>query len=273
VETRDYIKAAQKNTCFRSEHPNKHCNSEQLPPDRAPEKSRLEGLLSRKRATMRLVIGAMAVRSHNARLRLVEGAASPRTHGRRLGTIGELDDAQLVALAKQNDIVAFEALYRRHSAFAMNLAVRIQGHATDAEDIVHDAFVRAHTRLNELREGGAFRSWLGSIVVRLVRTRLRKHRLLQVLGLHTAERVDLDVVASEEAGPDVRAQLAQLYALLRAMPPSDRIAWTLRYVECHRLEGVAELMRCSLATVKRRILRAQRFLGDHFVPAYGEART
>jgi RNA polymerase sigma-70 factor (ECF subfamily) len=215
----------------------------------------------------------MAVRSHNARLRLVEGAASPRTHRRRLGAIGELDDAQLVALAKQNDIVAFEALYRRHSAFAVNLAVRIQGNSTDAEDVVHDAFVRVHTRLNELREGAAFRSWLGSIVVRLVRTRLRRRRLLQTLGLHTPDRVDLDVVASDEAGPEVRAQLAQLYALLRAMPPSDRIAWTLRHVERHRLEAVAELMRCSLATVKRRIQRAQRFLSDHFVPAYAEAES
>jgi RNA polymerase sigma-70 factor (ECF subfamily) len=215
----------------------------------------------------------MAVRSHNARLRLVEGAASSRTHRQRLGTIGELDDAQLVALAKQNDVVAFEALYRRHSAFAVNLAVRIQGNATDAEDVVHDAFVRVHTRLNELREGAAFRSWLGSIVVRLVRTRLRRRRLLQVLGLHTPDRVDLDVVASDEAGPEVRAQLAQLYALLRAMPPSDRIAWTLRHVEHHRLEAVADLMRCSLATVKRRIQRAQRFLSDHFVPAYSEAES
>jgi RNA polymerase sigma-70 factor (ECF subfamily) len=215
----------------------------------------------------------MAVRSHNARLRLVEGAASPRGHRQRLGAIGELDDAQLVALAKQNDIVAFEALYRRHSAFAVNLAVRIQGNSTDAEDVVHDAFVRVHTRLNELREGAAFRSWLGSIVVRLVRTRLRRRRLLQVLGLHTPDRVDLDVVASDEAGPEVRAQLAQLYALLRAMPPSDRIAWTLRHVERHRLEAVADLMHCSLATVKRRIQRAQRFLSDHFVPAYTEAES
>jgi RNA polymerase sigma-70 factor (ECF subfamily) len=220
---------------------------------------------------MRQVLGAMAVRSHNARLRLIEGAASPRSHRHRLGRVGELDDAQLVALAKQSDSAAFEVLYRRHAGFAINLAVRIQGNATDAEDVVHDAFVRVHTRLGELRESTAFRAWLGSIVIRLVHTRLRKRRLLQTLGLHSQDRIDLDVVASDEASPEVRAQLAQLYALLRDMPASDRIAWTLRYVERHRLEAVAELMSCSLATVKRRIQRAQRFLSERFVPAYTEA--
>jgi RNA polymerase sigma-70 factor (ECF subfamily) len=213
----------------------------------------------------------MAVRSHNARLRLIEGEASPQSHLHRLGRVGELDDAQLVALAKQGDSTAFEVLYRRHAGFAINLAVRIQGNATDAEDVVHDAFVRVHTRLGELRESTAFRAWLGSIVIRLVHTRLRKRRLLQTLGLHSQDRIDLDVVASDEASPEVRAQLAQLYALLRDMPASDRIAWTLRYVERHRLEAVAELMSCSLATVKRRIQRAQRFLSERFVPAYKEA--
>jgi RNA polymerase sigma-70 factor (ECF subfamily) len=56
------------------------------------------------------------------------------------------------------------------------------------------------------------------------------------------------------------------------MPLNERIAWTLRYVERHRLEAVAELAGCSLATAKRRILKAQRFLAEHFVsPALGDA--
>jgi RNA polymerase sigma-70 factor (ECF subfamily) len=65
--------------------------------------------------------------------------------------------------------------------------------------------------------------------------------------------------------------LAQVYALLCTMPADDRIAWTLRYVERHRLEAVAELTACSLATAKRRIQRAQAFLSEHFVSTIAEA--
>ncbi|MCC6215928.1 MAG: sigma-70 family RNA polymerase sigma factor [Polyangiaceae bacterium] len=174
-------------------------------------------------------------------------------------------DSALVARARAGERAAFEALYRRHAAVAIHLAIRIQGRATDVEDVVHDAFLKAHRSLDELRDGEAFRSWLGSIVVRIVRTRLRRRRLLVSLGLSTTEPVDLDALASRDASPEARASIAQVYALLQTMPSDDRIAWTLRFVERHRLEEVAELAGCSLATAKRRIARAQRFLAEHFV--------
>jgi RNA polymerase sigma-70 factor (ECF subfamily) len=180
--------------------------------------------------------------------------------------VGHLTDAELVALAACDEMAAFETLYRRHASFALNLAVRLQGNAGDVEDIVHDAFLRAHARLADLRDPSAFRAWLGSIVVRLVRSRLRRNRLMRALGLlESGEPVDLDAIASPSAGPESRALLAQVYALLRTMNPNERIAWTLRYVERHRLEAVAEMAGCSLATAKRRIARAQAFLTEHFV--------
>jgi RNA polymerase sigma-70 factor (ECF subfamily) len=183
------------------------------------------------------------------------------------------EDEKLVARARRNDLAAFEALYRRHAGFAMNLAVRIQGTAHDAEDIVHDAFLRANERLSELREGGAFRAWLGSIVVRLVRTRLRRRRFLGTLGLTNPEPIELDAIASPNADPETRVLLAQVYSLLQTMPADDRIAWTLRHVDHHRLEVVAALTDCSLATAKRRILRAQRYLSERFVAPFGDPES
>lgn len=171
--------------------------------------------------------------------------------------IEALADAQLVALARAGDREAFEALYRRHAAFALNLAVRIQGSIGDVEDVVHDAFLRAHECLDELREDSAFRAWLASIVVRMVRSRLRRARLLGSLGLSTQQPIDLDALAAEGAGPEVRALLAQVYGVLRRLPVDQRIAWTLRYVEKHTLPDAAQIVGCSLATVKRRVSAAQ----------------
>jgi len=200
------------------------------------------------------------------RLRLIPGAALPAERS----ADSAVDDERLVARARRQDLGAFEALYRRHAGFAMNLAVRIQGSANDAEDIVHDAFLRANERLGELRDAAAFRPWLGSIVVRLVRTRLRRRRFLGSLGLGSLDPIELDAIASPNADPESRVLLAQVYSLLQTMPADDRIAWTLRYVDHHRLEVVAALTDCSLATVKRRILRAQRYLSERFVAPFAE---
>jgi len=178
-------------------------------------------------------------------------------------------ERDLVRRALSSESRAFEMLYRRHAEFAFNLAVRIQGTGADVEDVVHDAFLKAQERLQDLRDSAAFRPWLGSIVVRLVRTRLRRRKLLAALGLTTPEPVDIDSIAAVDADPEARALLAQIYALLQTLAADDRIAWTLRYVERHRLETVAVMMDCSLATAKRRIARAQRFLTDHFVAPFG----
>ena len=202
------------------------------------------------------------------RLRLIPGSGVSAVGGP--GADSAAEDEKLVARARRSDLLAFEALYRRHAGFALNLAVRIQGTAVDAEDVVHDAFLKASERLGELREGSAFRAWLGSIVVRLVRTRLRRRRLLSSLGLASPEPIELDAIASPNADPESRVLLAQVYSLLQTLPADDRIAWTLRYVDHHRLEVVASLVDCSLATAKRRILRAQRYLTERFVPAFGE---
>lgn len=193
-------------------------------------------------------------------------AAVRAEQGERPAGLADLPDAQLVILGARGEVSALEQLYRRHAAFAIHLATRIEGSARDVEDIVHDAFLRAFERLGDLVEPSAFRSWLGSIVVHKVRSRMRRARLLGLLGMgKSSEPVDLDALASPAASPHARAQIAQIYALLQTLPADDRIAWILRSVEGHDLETVAQMTDCSLATVKRRISRAQHFLDEHFV--------
>jgi RNA polymerase sigma-70 factor (ECF subfamily) len=67
----------------------------------------------------------------------------------------------------------------------------------------------------------------------------------------------LDALAHSDADPEVRAQLAQVYATLRLVNVEQRICWVLRFVEGRKLEEVAALSGCSLATAKRRIFAVQ----------------
>ncbi len=195
------------------------------------------------------------------RLRIVADGAVESRPGDEAAGLNGLSDEELVALVRANDRPAFEVLYRRHAPFALNLAVRIQGAASDVEDVVHDAFLKAHRGLDGLRDDAAFRSWLGSIVVSLVRSRLRRRRFLSTVGVGERDVFDLDALAAEDAGPETRAQIAQVYRLLQELPLDCRIAWTLKHVERHTLPEVARMTDCSLATVKRRIARAERQIG------------
>ena len=169
----------------------------------------------------------------------------------------EPTDAECVQAFRRGDSRALQILYARHAPYVLALAVRVQGHAGDVEDLVHDSFVRAQERIDSLQNDEAFRGWLAAILVSLVRTKLRKRQLLRILGLQSSEAVDLDALVSPDAGPEARAELAEVYRVLQQLPLEARIAWTLRYVEGRKLEEVAEITECSLATVKRRLLVAR----------------
>ena len=83
-----------------------------------------------------------------------------------------------------------------------------------------------------------------------------------MLGL--TDSGDYDHLPAEGAGAEDRALLARLYEVLDTIPVDSRIAWALRHIEGEKLEAVAELTGCSLATAKRRISAAQQIIDGAF---------
>jgi DNA-directed RNA polymerase specialized sigma24 family protein len=55
-------------------------------------------------------------------------------------------------------------------------------------------------------------------------------------------------------------ELQAIYRLVDELPATTRVAFVLRRVEGMGLEEIAEMMKLSLATVKRRIQEAERLL-------------
>jgi RNA polymerase sigma-70 factor (ECF subfamily) len=168
-----------------------------------------------------------------------------------------ISDQELVARAQGGDAWAEEKLYRRHVRYVFGLAARLLRNSIEAEDVVQDTFAIALEQMRSLRDGAALRGWLAQIAVSQARRRLRRRRLLRVLGLDSsADDATLEALAEPSAGPEVQAELAVLDRLLDKLPGEQRLAWMLRYVEGESLEDVARVAGCSLATAKRRIASA-----------------
>ncbi|MBI5531426.1 MAG: sigma-70 family RNA polymerase sigma factor [Deltaproteobacteria bacterium] len=152
--------------------------------------------------------------------------------------------------------------FRLYSRYVAAIAKRLLGRDDDVDDVVQDVFLRAHKGLGQLRETEALKAWLATVTVRVARRKLRLRKIGRVFGL--GEAPEYEQIASTGATAEDRAVLARLYALLDTMPVDNRIAWTLRYIEGEKLEEVAELAGCSLATAKRRIAAAQETIDGAF---------
>lgn len=163
--------------------------------------------------------------------------------------------------ARAGELWAQEALYQRYARMVLALSQRILAGRDDADDLSQDAFVYAFTRLATLQNPQAFHAWLRSIVVRTASKRLRRQRLLTRLGLRRSEPIEPDTMISSEAPVDVAVELRHVYSLVEKLPAEEHVALVLRRVEGMELLEIAEEMKLSLATVKRRLASAEARLG------------
>ncbi len=137
---------------------------------------------------------------------------------------------------------------------AYHLAGYILGDATEAEDAVQDALVKAWTNWPRLRDPEAFGPWFERIVVNVCRDRLRRHRTLRMVELDDAGEVEsADVFGSLFEEDEVGAAVARL-------GPDHRIVVALRFWRDLTLEQVAETLDLPLGTVKSRLHYALRAL-------------
>ncbi len=141
-----------------------------------------------------------------------------------------------------------------YRGYVARMLYRVLGPRSDIDDLIHDVFVRGLERIDRLAEGQSIAGWLGAIAVFVAREDIRKRRRRKWLSF-----LSFDLMPereSTEASPEVSRALSAVHDVLDTLDPDERIVFALRYVDERKLEEIAELVQCSLATVKRRLARA-----------------
>jgi RNA polymerase sigma factor (sigma-70 family) len=137
-------------------------------------------------------------------------------------------------------------LYRRHVPVMVSFATLLLGGDRDrAQDLVHDAFVKAATRLTTMRNSEHFDAYLRRCVANAVAS-WGRHELVERRWLRRQRRSDgrLDPALSQVEDTD------SIVTLLGGLPSRQRLAVTARV--CLDLSEIetADLLGCSVGTVK-----------------------
>ena len=174
------------------------------------------------------------------------------------GTTAAIEsDAELVARVRDGDTAAKKRIYLKHVDYIAGMCARLLRSIEASEDVVQDTFVIAFSKIESLRDPGAFRGWLATIAISQVRRRLARQRLLWFLGLDEGrDESPLDDLARDDLSIEARSELAALDLILQRLPGRQRIAWMLHHVEGEPIAAVADACGCSRATVKRWISAA-----------------
>lgn len=190
---------------------------------------------------------------------LARSAPRSRTEGASAIHTADLsEDAALVTRALKHDQQAFATIVEKYKDPVFNVAYRMLGNPTEAEDVAQETFVRAYTQLHTYQQGRRFSTWLLSIASHLSIDQLRRRRFL-ALPLENAPF--LEWIADLGAGPEQAALQVEasdeMQKVLSALPPKYRTVLVLRYWYDLSYEEIAEMLSLTSALVKARLHRAR----------------
>ena len=167
------------------------------------------------------------------------------------------DDAELTRRAKEGDLDAYASLVRAYQPIAIRVAHVICGVPADAEDVVQDAFVKAHRALGGHRDGAPFRPWVLAIVANEARNRRRSsgRRTRYELAL-LEDRASGEAAPSPEAAVLADERRRHLLAAVGALPARQRDVVACRYLLALSEAETAAVLGVADGTVKSRLSRA-----------------
>lgn len=161
----------------------------------------------------------------------------------------------LVERCKKGDTRSYETLYQQYSKAMFNTSLRIVNNASDAEDVLQEAFMDAFRFLDNFNYKSTFGAWLKRIVINKSINVLRK-RKADFVDIETATVADVpnDEVLDEES---MQLKIAEVKKAVTLLPTGYRTVLTLYLFEGYDHEEIAEIMRISESTVRTQYHRAK----------------
>jgi RNA polymerase sigma factor (sigma-70 family) len=150
-----------------------------------------------------------------------------------------------------------EELFVQHYSRLCQVAVRMLGDPTRAEDVVMDAFVEMHRVVDRLDWQTAPAYVRKAVVNRALRVLQRAANEEQVVHRAARERV---LLTDGDHGADLEVAFVERDRVLLAiaqLPPREKVAVVLSYYEDLPVVHIAAAMGCREGTVKRYLSQAR----------------
>ncbi len=184
------------------------------------------------------------------------------------------DETELVTELQAGSETAFDWLVTHYHGPVYNLILSMLGDGSDAADGTQEVFLKAFRGIRSFRQGSSLKTWLYRIAIReaLNHKRWFKRHLQKNVSIDAEPEEGHNAIEIEDLGPTPFEQLATheiqaaVQGALQQVQEVFRGAVILRDLEGLSYEEIAEVLECSVGTVKSRILRGRRALKDLLEP-------
>ncbi len=152
-----------------------------------------------------------------------------------------------------------------------NMAYRLSGNRSDAEDLTQEAFFRAFRSFDDYEGDKPFENWIFRIVTRLFLDLLRSRRRrikamsldapLQKEGIEDGLFFEIADASPNPEGQLLAGSLSEdLHRTLNSLSPDQRLLVTLADVEGMPYKDIAELIGKPIGTIRSRLHRTHKLM-------------
>lgn len=183
-----------------------------------------------------------------------------------VGVIEQIDSSILIERFKNGEINAFDEIVRRHQKQVYNLAYNLTQNCEDAYDISQEVFIKVYRSLRKIRKISAFNLWLKRVTINACTDYLRQKPNERTLE----DTLYIDKYYKNEDIPDGLVETLELNLVIskavNRLPKRQRRVFILRHYNDMSLKEIAEILNCSLGTVKAHLFRAKNRLKNILYP-------
>lgn len=184
-----------------------------------------------------------------------------------------ITDSELVRRVQDGDKTAFDLLVLKYQHRIVKLVSRYVREPSEALDVTQETFLKAYRALPRFRGDSAFYTWIYRIAINTAKNHLvsltRRPREVDIenadgepIGLDELQR-SLDTPEHLLLTDEIRETILEA---MRRLPDDLREAITLREVDGLSYDEIAQVMDCSIGTVRSRIFRAREAIDERLRP-------
>ena len=171
-----------------------------------------------------------------------------------------MEDRQLIAACKKQDINAQRELYERYAPRMMGLCLKYCKNNDVAQDMLHDGFIKVFTQIKTYSGRGSFEGWMRRIFVNTVLEHLRKEKKKYLM---IAEIDDADIQVTDENlerifNDDITEET--LLSMIQEMPSGYRTVFNLYVFEDMTHKQIAKQLGIKVNASRSQYSRAKSYL-------------
>ncbi|MEO7969438.1 MAG: sigma-70 family RNA polymerase sigma factor [Opitutus sp.] len=176
---------------------------------------------------------------------------------------------------QSGDVAAFDQLVLKYRSRVYGVVYHLTSSREDAADLTQDAFIKAFQSINRFQGQSSFFTWLYRIAVNSTLTHLRKNRLRTFFSFEKIsedDAVSSEIIAAltDATGADretfARELQEKLNEAMHKLSIKHRTVITLFEIDGLSHQEIAEVMDCSVGTVRSRLHYAKQLLQSELQP-------